>query len=75
MGGGDYASPVLAAGKLIYTTGAGKFYVVDAKPEFKLLATNDLSADTSGFASTPAISDGELFLRSNSYLYCVSEKK
>ncbi len=74
-GGGDYASPVCAAGKLIYTTKAGKFYIVDAKPEFKLLETNDLSSDSSGFNGTPAISDGELFLRSNAYLYCVSEKK
>ncbi|MDZ4852291.1 MAG: PQQ-binding-like beta-propeller repeat protein [Pirellulaceae bacterium] len=73
-GGGDYASPVIAAGKIIYTTKAGKFYIVDAKPEFALVATNDLSADISGFNGTPAISDGELFLRSNEYLYCVSEK-
>lgn len=74
-GGGDYASPVLAAGKLIYTTKAGKFFVVEATPEFKLLATNDLSEDTSGFDGTPAISDGELFVRSNTHLYCVSEKE
>ena len=58
---------------MIYTTKAGKFYVVEAKPEFKLLETNDLSSDTSGFNGTPAISDGELFLRSNAYLYCISE--
>ncbi len=74
-GGGDYASPVCAAGKLIYTTKAGKFYIVEAKPEFKLLETNDLSSDASGFNGTPAISDGELFVRSNAFLYCVSEKK
>jgi outer membrane protein assembly factor BamB len=74
-GGGDYASPVIVDGKIIYTTKSGKFYVVEAKPEFKLLATNDLSSDTSGFNGTPAISDGELFLRSNAYLYCVSSKK
>ncbi len=74
-GGGDYASPVLVDGKIIYTLKSGKFYVVEAKPEFKLLATNDLSADTSGFNGTPAISDGELFLRSNAFLYCVSSKK
>ncbi len=73
-GGGDYASPVLVDGKIIYTSKSGKFYIVEAKPEFKLVGTNDLSSDTSGFNGTPAISDGELFLRSNAYLYCVSDK-
>ncbi len=73
--GDDYPSPVIAAGKLYYTSKSGKFYVVDAKPEYNLLSTNDLSTDTSGFDGTPAISDGEIFVRSNAALYCISDKQ
>ena len=68
---GDYASPVLADGKIYVTTNSGTVYVVAAKPEFELLATNDMTFDTSGFGATPAVSHGDLFLRSHTHLYCV----
>lgn len=70
-GGGDYASPVVAGDKIYFTTSAGKIHVIEAESEFKLIATNDMSFDKSGFGATPAVSDGCLFLRSNSHLYCV----
>jgi outer membrane protein assembly factor BamB len=73
MGGEDYGSAVLADGKVYILTTAGVTYVVDAKPEFKLLAKNRFESDESGFNSTPAISDGQLFIRSNKNLYCVSD--
>ncbi len=75
MGGDDYASPVIADGKLFLATKAGRFYVVAAKPKFELLATNDLTSDSSGFDGTPAISDGEIFVRSHAAIYCISAKK
>jgi outer membrane protein assembly factor BamB len=75
MGGQDYSSPVAADGKLYYITRAGETYVVPLQKEFKLLATNRFESDKSGYSATPAISDGELFIRSNTHLYCVSEKK
>ena len=73
-GAGDYASPVVANGKIYFTMGAGMIHVIEAKPEFKVLASNDMSADSSGFGGTPAVSDGSLFLRSNTHLYCVEKK-
>ncbi len=72
-GGGDYASPIIADGKLYMTLKSGKVYVAAAKPEFELLATNDLSSDTSGFDATPAVSNGQLFIRSHKFLYCIGE--
>jgi hypothetical protein len=66
---------VLGGGKLYMTTKSGITYVLAAKPSFELLAKNDLSSDTSGFDGTPAISDGQIFLRSNAYLYCVGEQQ
>ena len=73
-GGNDFASPVVAGGKIYFTLGSGMIHVLDAKPEFTVLASNDMSFDTSGFGGTPAISNGSLFLRSNTHLYCVGEE-
>lgn len=73
-GGGDYASPVVAKDKIYFTTNAGKVHVIAATSEFKLIATNDMSFDKSGFGATPAVSDGCLFLRSNTHLYCVGQE-
>lgn len=71
---GDYASPVLADGKIYVTTNSGMIYVVAASPEFEQLAANDLTFDKSGFGGTPAISNGQMFLRSHTHLYCIAEK-
>jgi len=51
----------------------GLVYVIAAKPEYELLATNDMTFDASGFAASPAINDGQLFMRSNTHLYCIAE--
>ena len=72
-GGSEYASPIIAGDKLYIVTGSGKVHVLEAADEYKLVATNDLSFDKSGFAATPAASDGQLIIRSNSHVYCVSE--
>ena len=72
-GRGDYASPVLADDKIYITTGAGLVYVIAAKPKYELLATNDMTFDSSGFGATPAISNSQLFMRSNTHLYCIAE--
>lgn len=73
FGSQDYGSAVLADGKVYILTTSGVTYVVEAKPEFTLLARNQFESDDSGFNSTPAISDGQLFIRSHKYLYCVSD--
>ncbi len=71
---GNYVSPVIADGKLYQFTKNGGCYVIDAKPEFKLLASNHMAEDGSEFNATPAISDGKLFVRSNRHLYCIGSK-
>ena len=42
------------------------------EPEFKLLAQNHFAPGSGDFSSTPAISDGQLFIRSSKFLYCVA---
>ncbi|MEM9367982.1 MAG: PQQ-binding-like beta-propeller repeat protein [Planctomycetota bacterium] len=73
-GGDDYASPVAADDKIYITTNGGMIHVIEAKDELSVLASNDMSFDSSGFGGTPAISDGCLFLRSNTHLYCVGSE-
>ncbi|MCI0460416.1 MAG: PQQ-binding-like beta-propeller repeat protein [Gemmataceae bacterium] len=74
-GGDCYASPVVADGRIYYVSRDMSTYVLDAGPKFKLLAHNKIASDRSVFNGSPAVSRGRLFLRSNTHLYCLGEKK
>lgn len=50
-------------------TGASKV-VMAAKPEFQVLATNVIAGDDSVTNASPAVADGQIFLRSNRNAYC-----
>ncbi len=65
-----YASPVLADGKLYVVSRTNGTYVIEAKPQFKLVAHNTLD-DNSVFNASPAVADGRMFLRSDRALYCI----
>jgi outer membrane protein assembly factor BamB len=67
---GEYPSPVLADGKLFAPTRRQGVFVLAAGDKFEQLAHNDLG-DKTDFIASPAVSDGQLFLRSNAYLYCI----
>ncbi|MCA9060143.1 MAG: PQQ-like beta-propeller repeat protein [Planctomycetaceae bacterium] len=71
FGGSDYASLVLGDGKLYYVTRGGDIHVMSAGSTFEHLAVNRVTADREDFSATPAISEGQLFFRSNKALYCV----
>ena len=73
MGGQDYSSPVLADGKVYYVTRSGDGIVVKLGEQPEQLATNCFESDTSDYSATPAISNGQLFIRSNQFLYCVTK--
>ncbi len=65
------ASPVLADGKIYITNEDGLTTVFRAGPKFELLAENNLDDYT---LSSPAISDGQIFLRTAQYLYCIGKQ-
>lgn len=65
------ASPVIADGKVYVTSEDGVTTVFAAGPEFKVLAENDLADYT---LSSPAISDGQIFLRTTKHLYCIGKR-
>ena len=67
----DYASPVAADGKLYFTRRNGEVYVFALGREFKQLAVNKFAGEAD-FSSTPAVADGQIFLRSSKKLYCIA---
>ncbi len=73
FGSMDYSSPVMADGKVYYVKGDGTTIVLNAGDEFELLASNAITTDDEKFGGTPAISHGQIFLRSDKHLYCVGE--
>lgn len=73
FGGQDYASPVIAAGRVYYVSAGGDIHVWKTGDSFESLAVNRLASGET-FAATPAISAGDLFFRSNKKLYCVGAK-
>lgn len=66
-----YASMVAANGFLYATSRRNGTFVLDAKPEFKVIANNQLEGDDTDFNGTPALAGRQLFLRSNRFLYCI----
>lgn len=70
-GGSVYASTVWARGHLYAVSRRSGTYVLEASPEFKVVAHNRLSGDESDFNATPAIVGRQLFIRSNEKLYCI----
>lgn len=69
---GVYSSPILANGNLYYITRMGKTLVVPVGPEFKVVATNDLS-DRTPFNSSPAVMGDRLLIRTDKYLYGIGK--
>jgi outer membrane protein assembly factor BamB len=64
-------SPVLADGKIYVTNEDGLTTVVQAGPKFAILAENPLNDYV---LSSPAISGGQIFLRTGQFLYCIGKK-
>jgi outer membrane protein assembly factor BamB len=65
-------SPVLADGRIYITDEDGMTSVVKAGPTYQLLAENDLVDYT---LSSPAISDGQIFIRTAAALYAIGPRR
>jgi len=69
---GTYSSsPVLADGKIYITNEEGLTTVIKAGPTFEVLAENPLADYT---LSSPAISDGQIFIRTATNLYAIGKR-
>lgn len=65
------ASPVAGDGKVYLLSETGETIVLKAGREFRVLARNDLGER---LVASPAISDGQIFIRTDGYLFCIGKK-
>jgi outer membrane protein assembly factor BamB len=65
------SSPVLADGKIYMSNEEGTTTVLKAGDKFEVLAKNDMGQYT---LSSPAISDGHIYLRTTEFLYKIGNK-
>jgi len=71
LGGEFWASPVLADGRIYCSNKQGTVFVLNAGPEFEILAENHFPA---GFNASPAFSGDTLILRSFTDLYRIGQQ-
>ncbi|HZN36021.1 MAG TPA: PQQ-binding-like beta-propeller repeat protein [Pirellulaceae bacterium] len=62
------ASPVAASGRIFFLNTEGLATVISASPRFDKLVENQLDDET---IASPAISNGQIFLRGRKSLYCI----
>jgi outer membrane protein assembly factor BamB len=67
---GFYASPVVAGGYVYFLDMDGKMHIFKTGVEKVLVGTPELGESS---VSTPAFSDGRIYLRSKTNLYCIGE--
>ncbi len=66
-----YASPIAIDGKIYVQTRSSGHFVIEPSDELRIIAHNRFESDSTIFNATPAVDSGQLFLRSDSYLYCI----
>ena len=71
IGGNHFASPVLVENRIYFLSDEGECTVIEAAPEFKILARNSLPGSVK---ASLAISNRQLFLRTAQHLYCIGFK-
>jgi outer membrane protein assembly factor BamB len=71
LGGNCNSSPVAANGRIYISNNDGTTFVVQAGPEFRLLASNMLGER---ITASPAITSNWLILRTDSQLFCIGDR-
>ena len=66
-----WASPIADPQGRLFFANAGKSYVIQTGPEYRLLAANYLG---DGNHPSPAVADGRLFLVGMKNLYCIGNR-
>jgi outer membrane protein assembly factor BamB len=70
------SSPFSTPDGRIYFASPKRTFVLKAGPSFELLATNDLETDGGAQDyTTPAVSDGRIYFKGRSTLWCVGKKE
>jgi outer membrane protein assembly factor BamB len=69
----SWSSPVLAGERLYAANQNADVFVLRASPKFECLATNSIGGETMN--ASLAVSDGDIFIRTDKHLWCVGETK
>ena len=72
LGKHHYCSPVLVEDNLLFFDDDGICWVVKPCPKFELVRKNELGEEC---FSSPAVSHGELFVRTQHHLWCIGTEK
>lgn len=72
--GNIWSSAVLAGGNLYFVSQHNGTFVVAARPKFELVAHNVFADDDSRANASPAVSNGQLLLRTDRALYCIGKR-
>lgn len=72
VGGNFSASPASAEDRIYFLSDEGETTIIAAEPEFKVLARNSLNEKCQ---ASMALSQGQIFIRTEKNLYCVEEKR
>ena len=60
---------------MYFAARSGDTYVVEVGDGMKQIAVNSFASDRTDYSATPAISNGEIFMRSAKAIYCIAEKE
>jgi outer membrane protein assembly factor BamB len=66
-----WASPIADAASRVFFASAGKSFVIQAGPEPRIIATNDLGDPNH---ASPAVAGGRMYLLGTKSLYCIGRK-
>jgi outer membrane protein assembly factor BamB len=66
-----YASPVAADNKVYLASGEGKISVLKSGGDWQVLGVNDMGEEVH---ATPALSEGRIYVRTRSAIYCFAAK-
>ncbi|MFM8573461.1 MAG: PQQ-binding-like beta-propeller repeat protein [Pirellula sp.] len=70
-----YASAIALGKNLLFQTRFDGLLVASATPELNVVRQNRFESDKSMCNATPAVDHGELYIRSDSKIYCVGSKQ
>jgi outer membrane protein assembly factor BamB len=74
--GKSLASPVVVHGKIFFVMDNGETVIIEPGRKLKIAGRNKLGDGSQlDFGASPAVAEGQLFLRSQAHLYCIGEKK
>lgn len=72
VGGNHSASPVYADGRIYFLSETGESTVITAGEKFEILAKNSVEGRCQ---ASIAVSQGNLYIRTDKHLYCIGEKR